>query len=90
MLLRCAVSFTNEGHSDDLFLFLVIWKSIWGVEKYAGKTEVRRRLLFENFLSCTGVQLTNSVVVLSGVSKGTQTYTCIHSPPNSPPIPAAT
>ena len=45
-----------------------------------------------NCLFCTGVELINDVVVVSGEQRGlshTYTYTGIHSPLNPPPIHAA-
>lgn len=34
---RCAVHSTNEGHFNELVLFLVIRNGIWGVRQNAGK-----------------------------------------------------
>ena len=63
--------FTNEGHFNELIVFLVIWKGgIWGVEKHAGLMEVRRRLLFENVLSRIGVELINNALMVSGGQSG--------------------
>ena len=48
---------------------------------------------FLNFLFCIGVQPINNVVTVNfrWTGKGlNHTYACIHSPPNSPPIQAAT
>ena len=48
--------------------------------------------LFLIFLFCIGVQPISNVVIVSVNSKGTQPYmyTCPFSPPDSPPIQAAT
>ena len=92
MLVRCAVSFTNEGRFNELILCLVIWNGgIWGVEKHAGLMEVRSRLLFENVLSRIGVELINNVVMVSGGQSGSKSSICMYpSSPKLPSIQAAT
>ena len=49
-------------------------------------------LLFFYFLFCIEVSLINNVVIASGVQQRDSAIycTCIHSPPSSPPIQAAT
>ena len=46
--------------------------------------------LFLILLFCIGIWPVNSVVIVSGDSRGTQPYACVHSPPSFPPIQAAT
>ena len=47
--------------------------------------------LFSNFLFCMGEWLTNNAVSFRWTAEGlSHKYTCIHSPPDFPPIQAAT